>query len=66
MTFITNEAAAKLNKELGDNNITIKKKAPWYLSLLREMTTVFALLLWAGSVLCFIAYGLFPTDESNV
>ena len=30
------------------------------------MTTPFALLLWAGGVLCFVAYALSPTDPSNM
>jgi sodium/potassium-transporting ATPase subunit alpha len=27
---------------------------------------MFAMLLWAGSALCFIAFGLAPDDPSNV
>ena len=30
------------------------------------MTSPFALLLWAGAVLCFVAYALAPTDPSNM
>jgi sodium/potassium-transporting ATPase subunit alpha len=38
----------------------------WSIKLLKEMTTPFALLLWAGAVLCFVAYALAPTDPSNM
>jgi sodium/potassium-transporting ATPase subunit alpha len=30
------------------------------------MTTPFALLLWIGGILCFVAYALSPTDQSNL
>jgi sodium/potassium-transporting ATPase subunit alpha len=30
------------------------------------MVTVFSLLMWGGAILCFIAYGLFPDDPSNL
>lgn len=30
------------------------------------MTSPFALLLWAGGVLCFVAYALSPEDPSNM
>ncbi len=36
------------------------------MKLLHEMITPFALMLWAGSGLCFLAYGLAPSDPSNV
>src|SRR3990167_3601616 len=34
--------------------------------LLHELTSAFALLLWAGAILCFIAYGLDSSDPSNL
>jgi hypothetical protein len=36
------------------------------MKLIHELTNVFALLIWAGAVLCFIAFGLAPEDPSNV
>lgn len=30
------------------------------------MANPFALLLWAGAILAFVAYGLFPADPSNL
>jgi sodium/potassium-transporting ATPase subunit alpha len=58
--------ASDLNHTLGDNILTEKKKTPWYVKLIKEFVSVFALMLWFGSILCFIAYGLAPTDPSNL
>jgi len=30
------------------------------------MANFFAILLWAGAILCFIAYGIYPSDPSNL
>jgi sodium/potassium-transporting ATPase subunit alpha len=32
----------------------------------QELTTPFAILLWAGSALCFVAYALSTSDPSNM
>jgi sodium/potassium-transporting ATPase subunit alpha len=34
--------------------------------LLKEFTGFFAMLLWTGGVLCFIAYGMTPDDPTNL
>lgn len=52
--------------EFGDNTLTEKIKDPWYLQLFRELTSFFALLLWIGSILCFVAYGIDQADPSNL
>jgi len=42
---------------------------PWYIVFIKEMTGIFSLLLWFGSLLCFIGYGLQPDradDQSNL
>ena len=59
------QAADKL-KEFGPNKLEEKLQYPWYVKLLLEMVGIFSLLLWAGAILCFIAYGLAPTDPTNV
>lgn len=46
--------------------MTEKKATPWYIAFLKEMVGFFSLLLWAGSLLCFIGYGLRPSDSSNL
>ncbi len=61
----TEQAKAKLAK-VGPNKLNEKTPLPWYIKLLLEMVGIFSLLLWAGSILCFIAYGLQPSDPSNV
>jgi sodium/potassium-transporting ATPase subunit alpha len=63
---LSTEEAIKRNAEQGDNALTAKKKTPWYFKLLHELTSFFSLLLWAGSILCFVAYGLDESDPSNL
>lgn len=46
--------------------LTEKKKDPWYAQLLHEVTSFFSLLVWAGAILCFIAYGIDSSDPSNL
>lgn len=65
-TGMTEAAASARNKEMGDNILTEKKKTPWPLRLLKEMTGFFSLLLLLGSLLCFIAYGIAPEDPANL
>lgn len=36
------------------------------MKLFHELTSFFAILLWVGSVLCFIAYFLDSSDPSNL
>lgn len=60
--------AAKILKEVGPNALTEKKGLPWYLKFLLGLTGLFNYLLWAGSLLCFISYGIQDdkTDKSNL
>lgn len=48
--------------------MTKKDVKPWYCVLLEEMTGFFSLLLWFGSLLCFIGYAiqLDKEDMSNL
>jgi sodium/potassium-transporting ATPase subunit alpha len=55
---LTREQAHTKNKTLGDNLLTEKGVIPWYIMFLKEMTGFFSLLLWGGSALCFVAYGI--------
>jgi len=63
---LTTEEAKQRNLKYGDNILSERKKNPWWMKLLHEWTSPFALLLWAGSALCFIAYGLDEADPSNL
>lgn len=59
------EAKNKL-KIHGHNKLSERMKVPWYIQFIHEITTFFALLLWAGTALSFLAYGLDQSDPSNV
>lgn len=58
--------ALKVLHEQGENKLTEKKKTPLWVKLIIELTNGFALMLWVGAALCFLAYGLTPDDPSNL
>ena len=55
---LTDKEAADRLKINGPNQLTEKEGLPWYIRFLLCMTGLFNYLLWAGSILCFIAYGI--------
>lgn len=61
---LTSAFAANRLEQDGKNELTEKKGAPWYVNFLKEMTGFFSLLLWFGSFLCFIGFGI-QTDKSD-
>jgi sodium/potassium-transporting ATPase subunit alpha len=63
---LTAAKADELFKQLGENALTEKASTPWYVMLIKEFTGFFALLLWGGSILCFIGYGMDPTSNDNL
>src|SRR3990167_6278156 len=65
-TGLNKDDAAQRNLKEGDNVLSERVKTPWWMLLLHELTSAFALLLWAGAILCFIAYGLDSSDPSNL
>lgn len=48
--------------------LTEKEGLPWYLKLLLCYAGLFNYLLWGGSILCFVAYGIQEDkrDKSNL
>ena len=63
---LSTDEASKRNAEFGDNQLTEKKKIPWYIKLVHEFISFFSILLWAGAVMSFIVYALSPSDPSNL
>jgi sodium/potassium-transporting ATPase subunit alpha len=51
------EAAMRLERD-GPNMLTPPPRTPLWVKFLEHLFGGFALLLWAGSVLCFIVYGI--------
>ena len=54
--------------EFGDNSLSKKDSKHWFCLFLEELTGFFSLLLWFGSALCFIGYGIQKDkeDKSNL
>ena len=63
---LTEERARQRLAMEGPNALTEKKPTPWYVIYWHQISNFFALLLWAGAILCFIVYGLVPDDPSNL
>lgn len=52
--------------KLGFNEITPKEGVWWFWKFFKHVAGGFSILLWVGSILCFIVYGLTPEDPSNL
>jgi sodium/potassium-transporting ATPase subunit alpha len=54
--------------EVGFNELSKKEAIPWYCLFIQELTGFFSLLLWFGSILCFIGFAIQPdkSDKSNL
>lgn len=63
---LSDAEAEKRNLEQGDNKLSERAKAPWWVMLIREMLNPFAVMLWVGAVLCMLAYIMQPSDLSNL
>lgn len=55
---LTDAQAAEALKVHGYNELKKKEEIPWYCAFAKELTGFFSLLLWFGSILCFIAYAI--------
>jgi len=52
----------------GTNTLSEKKSTPGWILFLKELTSLFPLLMWAGMIISFVGYGLQEnrTDQSNL
>jgi sodium/potassium-transporting ATPase subunit alpha len=67
-TGLTPQDADRRHQEYGDNALSKKDAIPWYCLFIHELTGFFSLLLWFGSFLCFIGFGIQEdkSDQSNL
>ena len=49
----------------GANKLSEKKRTPAWLKFLHEITNGFAIMMWVGQGLCWLAFGIDPSDPSN-
>ena len=59
---LTEDQARQKLTTVGPNKLSEKKALPWYCMFLKTMFGWFSDLLWAGSILCILAYGLSPEN----
>jgi len=62
---LTSAKAAEIFREVGANELSKKEAVPWYCLFIQELTGFFSLLLWFGSFLCFIGYGIQADKEDR-
>ncbi len=55
---LTSEKVAEVLARDGPNALTPPKTTPKWVKFLRNMFGGFAMLLWLGAVLCFVAHGI--------
>jgi sodium/potassium-transporting ATPase subunit alpha len=65
-TGLTDAQAKERVLRDGENCLSEKASSPWYVKLLHEWGQPFALMLWVGALLCFIAFILDQEDPSNL
>ena len=65
-TGLTSKLAQEKLLSIGPNRLTEKKSLPWYCLFLKTLLGWFSILLWIGSFLCFVAFGLTPADPTNL
>ena len=60
-------AQAKANIERdGPNALTPPKTTPEWVKFLKALFGGFAMLLWLGAILCFVAYGIQVITKENI
>jgi magnesium-transporting ATPase (P-type) len=63
------KSQAQVDKNIADfgpNVLTPPKETPLWVKFMMHQTSGFALLLWGGGILCFIAYGLDSSSMDNL
>ena len=63
---LTDAQAAKGAAKFGKNELTPPKQTPEWIKCLETQKGFFNLLLWAGSILCFISYGIDNSAPDNL
>ena len=62
---LSQEVAAKRLTQNGPNMLTPPKQTPEIVKFLVQLFGGFSILLWFGSFLCFIAYGIYAATSSQ-
>ncbi|XP_029428993.1 potassium-transporting ATPase alpha chain 2 [Rhinatrema bivittatum] len=63
---LTSARAAEILARDGPNALTPPKGTPEIIKFLKQMVGGFSLLLWAGAILCWIAYGIQYAQDNTV
>ncbi|ELK29258.1 Potassium-transporting ATPase alpha chain 2, partial [Myotis davidii] len=66
VTGLSSTQAAELLARDGPNALSPPKETPEIIKFLKQMVGGFSILLWAGAILCWIAYGIqYSSDKSS-
>ena len=65
-TGLTTKQARAANMKFGLNQLTPPAKTPKWVKFMKNLFTGFSLLLWAGDLLCFIAFGVQISKDSEL
>ena len=64
-TGLTTKQAGEGNAKYGLNNLTPPPTTPEWIKFCKQLFSGFSLLLWAGALLCFIAFGVQISKDSE-
>lgn len=62
---LSKEKAAEILERDGPNSLSPPPTTPEWVKFAKQLFGGFALLLWFGSILCFIAYGILVATEEE-
>jgi len=63
---LTNEEASRQKALFGENELTPPPEKPEIVKFLEQFSGFFSIMLEAGGILCFVAYGVDPTSPENL